>query len=202
MTEQEAQETKEELLARFELVEMMLKEGRRSTEYWGWTFVLWGTAYLIAIAWTYGSHRPDIAWPATMIAATVLTIVLAIRKKRAKPQTPVSRTIGGIWAAVGAAVFIFSFAASISGHAEMHVYIATIEILLGVANCAISMTLRWRGQFLIALLWWVSAVATLFVGSQWITPIFVIDTLIGFLGFGLYLMYRERRDRRLRVQHA
>lgn len=199
MTEQE---TQEELLTRFELVEMMVKEGRRSTEYWGWTFVLWGTAYLIAIGWTYGSHRPDIAWPVTMIAAVVLTIVVAARKKRAKPQTPVSRAIGGIWTAVGTAIFIFCFAAAISGHAEMHVYIAAIEILLGVAKCAASMTLRWRGQFLIALLWWISAVVTLFVSSQWIMPVLVFDTLIGFLGFGLYLMYRERRDRRLRVQHA
>jgi hypothetical protein len=84
----------------------------------------------------------------------------------------------------------------------MHTYIATIEILLGVANCAVSMVLRWRGQFFIALLWWISAVATCYVGSQWIMPILVADTLIGLLGFGLYLMYRERRDRRLRVQHA
>jgi hypothetical protein len=199
MTEQE---THDELLTRFELVEMMVKEGRRSTEYWGWTFVLWGTAYLIAIAWSYWGHRPDIAWPVTMIAATVLTIVVATRKKRDKPQTPVSRAISGIWTAVGSALFIFCFAAAISGRSEIHVYIAAIEILLGVANCAISITLRWRGQFLIALLWWVSAVVTLFISAQWIMPIFVIDTLIGFLGFGLYLMYRERRDRRLRVQHA
>jgi hypothetical protein len=199
MTEQE---TQEDLLTRFELVEMMVKEGRRSTEYWGWTFVLWGAAYLIAIGWSYWLHQPNIAWPVTMIAATVLTIVVATRKKRAKPQTPVSRAIAGIWTAVGSALFIFCFAAAISGHAEIHIYIAAIEILLGVANCAISMVLRWRGQFLIALLWWVSAVATLFISAQWITPILVIDTLIGFLGFGLYLMYRERRDRRLRVQHA
>jgi hypothetical protein len=199
MTEQE---TQEELLTRFELVEMMVKEGRRSTEYWGWTFVLWGTAYLIAIAWSYWLRQPNIAWPVTMIAAVVLTIVMAGRKRRAKPQTPVSRAIVGIWRAVGAAIFIFCFAVGLSGHGEMHSYIATVEILLGVANCAVSMILRWRGQFLIALLWWISAIATCFVSSHWIMPILVFDTLIGFLGFGLYLMYCERRDRRLRVQHA
>jgi hypothetical protein len=199
MTEQE---TQEELLTRFELVEMMVKEGRRSTEYWGWTFVLWGTAYLIAIAWSYWLHQPNIAWPVTMTAAAVLTIVVAARKRRAKPQTPVSRAIVGIWRAVGAAIFIFCFAVGISGHAEMHAYIATVEIMVGIANCAISMVLRWRGQFLIALLWWISAVTTCFVAMRWVMPILVFDTLVGFLGFGLYLMYRERRDRRLRVQHA
>jgi hypothetical protein len=199
MTEQE---TQDELLTRFELVEMMVKEGRRSTEYWGWTFVLWGTAYLIAIAWTHLSHRPDIAWPVSMIAATLLTIIVATRKKRAKPQTPVSRAVTGIWTAVGTAIFIFSFAAAFSQNAETHSYIAAIEIMIGVANCASSMTLQWRGQFMIALLWWISAVVTFFINTRWITPILVIDTLVGFLGFGLYLMYRESRDRRLRVQHA
>ncbi len=199
MTEQE---THEELLTRFELVERMVKEGRRSTEYWGWTFVLWGTAYLIAIGWSYWLHQPNIAWPVTMIAATVVTIVVSSKKKQAKPQTPISRAISGIWIAVGSAIFIFCFAGAISRHPDVNSYMATVEILLGVANCAISIVLRWRGQLLIALLWWVSAVATFFVHSQWITPILIFDTLVGFLGFGLYLMYRERRDRRLRVQHA
>jgi len=199
MTEQE---TQQELLTRLELVEMMVQEGRQSTEYWGWTFVLWGTAYLIAIGWAYGSHRPDIAWPVTMIAAVVLTIVLAARKKRAKPQTPVSRAVGGIWTAVGTAIFIFCFAVGASGHLELHSYFATVEILLGVANFAVSMVLRWRAQFWIAILWWISAVATCFVGETLVIPILVAATLIGMIGFGFYLMYRERRDRRLRVQHA
>lgn len=199
MTEQE---THNELLTRFELVEMMVKEGRRSTEYWGWTFVLWGAAYLIAIGWSYWSHRPDIAWPVTMISATVLTIVVATQKKRTKPQTPVSRAINAIWAAVGTAIFIFCFAAAISHNAETHSYIAAVEIMIGIANCAVSIVLRWRGQFMMALLWWVSAIVTFFISPDRIMPILIFDTLVGFLGFGLYLMYRERRDRRLRVQNA
>lgn len=98
-------ETREDLLTRFELVEMMMQEGRRSTEYWGWSFVLWGAAYLVAIAWSYWSHASNIAWPVTMIAATVLSVVVA-------------------------------------------------------------------------------------------------TTLIGMIGFGFYLMYREQRDRRAQVEHA
>jgi len=199
MTEQE---TQQELLSRFELVEMMVKEGRRSIAYWGWTFVQWGTTYLIAIGWSYWFHQPNVAWPVTMIAAMVVTIVVSSRKKRAKPQTPISRAISGIWIAVGTAIFIFCFAVAISGHAEVHAYIATVEIPLGVANCAISVVVRWRGQLMMAVLWCVSAVATLFVHSRWVIPILVVDTVVGFLGFVLYLMYRERRDRRLRVQHA
>lgn len=120
-------ETPNELLTRFELVEMMVQEGRRSTEYWGWTFVLWGAAYLIAIGWSYWSRQPNIAWPVTMITAMVITVAVSTKKKRAKPQTPVSRAIGGIWSAVGTAIFIFCFAVGFSGHFELHSYIAAVR---------------------------------------------------------------------------
>ena len=41
-----------ELKDRLSLIETMIAEGRRTTESWGWTFVLWGVAYYVAIAWT------------------------------------------------------------------------------------------------------------------------------------------------------
>ena len=200
MTEQE---TQEELLTRFELVEMMVKEGRRSTEYWGWTFVLWGTAYLIAIGWTYWSHRPDIAWPVTMIAARVLTIVVATRKKRARPRTPVSRAISGIWTGRRHSHLYFLFCSRsertcrnthLHGHSGDPAGGCQLRHQHGASLA--------RPILDCASLVGISAVATCFVAMRLVMPILVFDTLVGFLGFGLYLMYRERRDRRLRVQHA
>jgi hypothetical protein len=41
-----------ELKDRLSLIESMIAEGRRTTESWGWTFVLWGVAYYVAIAWS------------------------------------------------------------------------------------------------------------------------------------------------------
>jgi hypothetical protein len=196
------QEMQTELVSRIDLIETMLREGRSTTEYWGWVFVLWGAAYLIAIGWAYTSLMPQLAWPVTMIVAAILTSIVASRKAKRKAKTPMGRAIGGMWVALGSSLFIFCFAASFSGHVEMHSYIAAVEILIGAANCASSIALRWRGQFLMALLWWGSAIATLFVPGTAIIPILIADALIGFLGFGLYLMYSERRDRRRRQQHA
>ena len=45
-----------------------------------------------------------------------------------------------------------SSAVAISGHSEVHSYMAAIEIMIGIANCAVSVILRWRGQFIMALL--------------------------------------------------
>ena len=48
-------EANPELTERLELIESMIAEGRRSSESWGWVFVLWGVAYYVAIAWaTWG----------------------------------------------------------------------------------------------------------------------------------------------------
>ena len=33
---------------RIMLIENMMLEGRKTTEYWGWNFALWGIAYLVA----------------------------------------------------------------------------------------------------------------------------------------------------------
>ena len=40
-----------EIRERLNLIENMISEGRRTTESWGWSFILWGVAYYIAIAW-------------------------------------------------------------------------------------------------------------------------------------------------------
>ena len=41
----------QELKDRLSLIESMIAEGRRTTESWGWSFVFWGVAYYVAIAW-------------------------------------------------------------------------------------------------------------------------------------------------------
>jgi hypothetical protein len=40
-----------DIAERLRLIESMMASGRKSTEYWGWSFLLWGIAYLIAVAW-------------------------------------------------------------------------------------------------------------------------------------------------------
>ena len=48
-----------ELKDRLNLIETMIAEGRRTTESWGWVFVLWGLAYYVAIAWDiWGGAQP------------------------------------------------------------------------------------------------------------------------------------------------
>jgi hypothetical protein len=100
-----------ELKDRLNLIETMIAEGRRTTESWGWTFVLWGVAYYIAIAWATWGHS-TLAWPVTMIAAGVLTGILSSRNAGKRPETTVGRAMMAIWLAMG----ISTFAVMMSRH--------------------------------------------------------------------------------------
>src|SRR5437764_290397 len=100
----------QELLNRIELIERMIGEGRKSTQYWGWTFVLWGAGQLIALTWAMYSRHPGLAWGATMTACGVLTGIGSFRiHKGERVETAVSRFIGSIWLSCGIAISILAF---------------------------------------------------------------------------------------------
>jgi hypothetical protein len=189
---------------RLQLIESMIQEGRKSTDYWGWMFLLWGVAYFIAIGWTYYLPHPQYGWPLVMTATALAGALIGRGKRRRcpKPENAQSRALGGIWCATAAAIFLFAFSGALSGHSEPHTFLAGIEILIGVANAASAFTLRWRLQFLMALVWWGCGVASCFVAVEHLISVLILATLIGNIGFGLHLMRRETVDRARQVSHA
>jgi hypothetical protein len=198
-----------ELTERIALIESMMRAGRKSTEYWGWNFVLWGIAYLVAVAWS--SFLPNaggrwLAWPITMIFAVLLTIGIARRRMRNQPRTEKSRGIQAIWTAVGSGIFVFAFPVAYSGHLQAQSFMAAIEVMLGIAHVASGSFLRWPLQMVVGALWWAAAIVSCFVDGNAIAYVFLAATLICNIGFGTYLMIRESRDkaraRGAEVQHA
>ncbi len=199
----------QELTERIALIESMMQQGRKSTEYWGWNFVLWGVAYLVATAWS--SLLPDaggrqLAWPVTMLLAALLTTVIARRRMRGQPRTERSRGIKATWMAVGSGIFVFAFPVAYSGHWEVHSFMAAIEVLLGVAHIASGTMLRWPAQVAVGGLWWAAAVTSCFVSANGVGFIFLGATFVCNIAFGIYLMVRESRAkaeaRAGLVQHA
>jgi hypothetical protein len=186
-----------ELTERIALIESMMREGRRRTEYWGWNFLLWGIAYLAAVAWS--SFLPAgraLAWPVTMIAAVLLTVVIAQKRMRHEPKTERSRAVGSIWMAMGCGIFVFAFPAAYSGHFEAHAFMAAIEAMLGIAHFASGSTLRWPTQMVVGGIWWAAAIASCFIpSSNGVAYIFLGAVLVCNVGFGVYLMIREGQDK-------
>lgn len=181
-------------------IEGMIREGRKTTEYWGWSLVLWGISYLVATAWgnlPAAGRSAAWAWPVTMIIASVLMASIAIFKKKGQPMTTRSRALTAVWSAAGFGIFLYAFPTAFAGrYGDGHTYTATIEILLGVAQIGAGIILRWRIQIIIGALWWIASLITTFTHtSLGVSAPFLAATFICFIGFGTYLMIREARDK-------
>jgi fatty acid desaturase len=197
----------QELKDRLKLIETMIAEGRRSTESYGWTFVLWGVAYYIAIFWASLSHG-YLAWPVTMTAAGVLTGVIIGRKRSQKPANRTSRAIGAIWYAVGISMFVILFSLGFSNRSEPHTFIAIMAAMLATANAASSIILKWKLQFSCAVVWWALCVYACFGKGNQLTfdnPLTIALLVALFfcqIVFGIYGMILESRRRKQEANHA
>jgi hypothetical protein len=200
----------QELTERIALIESMMRAGRKTTEYWGWNFLLWGIAYFVAVAWSSflpSAGGPRLAWLLTKIFAVLLTIGIARRRTRNKPRTELSRAMHAIWTAMGCGIFAFAFPVAFSGHFEAQSFMAAIEVMLGIAHVASGIFLRWPTQIVVGALWWAAAIASAFVSTgNAVAIIFLGATFVCNIAFGIYLMIRESRDKAraqaARVQHA
>jgi hypothetical protein len=187
----------QELLERIELIERMVTQGRRTTQYWGWTFVLWGAGQLIALAWNILSGRPEIAWPVTMTLCGILTGIGSARMRKAEhAETIISRSLGSIWFSCGFALFFLGFIGNFMGFFSFQSFLVVVFALMGVANIASGTILRWRTQQILGIIWWAGAVVVMAGTQKTALWAFVGMTLAAELLFGIYLMYRERADLR------
>jgi hypothetical protein len=187
--------TEHEMKDRLSLIESMIAEGRRTTESWGWTFVLWGIAYYVAIAWSAGGHSVW-AWPATMSIAVIITVVVAFLKAGHHPGTTLGRAIGSIWIALGISMFLLFLALGLSGRlTDQPLFVAVISALLGMANGASALILRWRVQLACAVVWWVAAVATCFGTDAQSMIVFLVAIFLCQVVFGIYGVIFESKRR-------
>ena len=203
-----ANSEEQDLKDRLSLIENMIAEGRRSTESYAWTFILWGVAYYVAIAWsTWGFGwaiwaNNYVAWPVTMMSAFLLTWFLAIRKRIGKtgkqPATTAGRAIASIWIAMGISMFILLYSLGVSGKGNQQVFVAVIAAMLGTSNAASSMLLKWKQQFACALVWWAAAVASCFGTVEQSTIALVVAIFFCQIVFGIYGMVCEARLRKQR----
>jgi hypothetical protein len=191
-----------DLAERVRLIEGMMAEGRHRTARFGWSMVLWGVAYYVATAWaTWG--KSNLAWPVTMTAAGIITVIGFSRMSRGKPGTVLSRAMSGVWTAMGVSISVLLFSLSFTGRYDGHVFVAIIGAMLGMANMASAIILKWKAQYFCAAVWLASTVVASF-GSEEATEIaFLGATFIGMIAFGTYAMILESRRRKQNgVVHA
>jgi hypothetical protein len=194
-----------ELKDRLSLIESMIAEGRRTTASYGWTFVLWGVAYYVAIAWS-SLCQYGLAWPITMVSACVLMGVLVWLKRKNSgycPVTTMRRAIWSIWIAMGLSMFVILDAIGYSGRlTDWRIFAAVAATLVGGANAASSLILKWKLQFVCAMVWWTAAVVSCFGTQKQSSIAFLAAIFLCQVVFGVYLMIREALARRQGASHA
>lgn len=184
----------QELRERLNLIEHMIAEGRRNTESWGWIFILWGVAYYLAIAWSALDHSVW-AWPVTMLIGVVVTLVVASFNSANHPETTLGRAIGSIWIALGISMSLLFPALAVSGRLTDHLFVAVISAVLGMANGASALILRWKVQFACAVIWWLAAVAACFGTRAQSMTLFLAVIFLCQIAFGIYGMIAGRKRR-------
>ena len=192
-------EQEQELKDRLSLIETMIAEGRRTTESWGWTFVLWGVAYYVAIAWSTLGHS-YYAWPVTMISTALLTALVASRRGNREPETTIGRSIGAIWIGLGISLFVLCLSTALSGHAEQHVFVAMVEAMLGAANATSGIILKWKAQFGCAIVWWAATVVSLFGSIDQSSISFLAAIFLCQIVFGIYIAVSEARGSQFKAR--
>jgi hypothetical protein len=191
-----------ELRERLDLMQRMIAEGRRKQESWGWTFVLWGVAYYVAFFWAWLASFP-FAWPITMGIGAVLTFIGFSRRKYRVPETTIGRAISSIWIATGASMFILFDAMGFGLHvSDARVFFAAAAAMIGLANAACSLALKWKAEFGCAIVWWVAAVIACLTSLEAAVIAFLAAIFLGQIVFGAYMMVLESRQRREVARHA
>jgi hypothetical protein len=195
--------TTQELKDRLGLIESMIAEGRRTTESWGWIFVLWGVAYYAAIAWSALGDHSSLAANVTIMAAVIITVGVIVgriarRKQNSLPATTLGRSVTAVWIAVGISFMVLLPSLGIGGLSTSNLVIAVIGTLLGTANGASSMILKWKLQFGCALVWWMLAVIACVGTARQSLIALLVALFFCQIVFGVYGMICEARERKQR----
>lgn len=191
-----------ELRERLNLIETMIAEGKQTTENWGWVFVLWGVAYYVAIGWSMWGGR-GLAWPVTMVAASAVTGALAAGKGRKGPSTTMGRAIASLWIALGVSMFIMFLSLGMSGRLrDPQVFVALAAGMLGMANAASGMILRWKLQLGCAVVWWAAVIAACFGTANEAEAGFVAAIFFCQILFGIYITFNRASKVRQGASHA
>ena len=181
-----------DLRARLDLIETMIADGRRDTEYWGWAFVLWGVGHAVALLWSRAGGW--VAWPVTMTLCGVLMGIGAARvRRRGRKITSLGRALGAVWISLGVGMFLAGMVGGMTGFLTGATIPVFFFIMMGAASLSSALILRWPVWFAVALGWWAAAVVAMIAPITtvwWLSLGTAMDEVI----FGAYLMALERRE--------
>lgn len=199
-TNPEPAPSRDDLVARLDLMEAMIAEGRQATSRCGWIFVLWGLVMLLAVATEWARPGHIWTWPVVSSLGWILQCAIYFWLRRrgkfsCRPNAK-GRAMAAIWSMMGVTLGLYCFTGVFTHHAGSVAYLAAIFMIIGFAHATSAIVLRWRPQGAVAAMWWAGGIACFFITGYWLLAIFAAEMLFGMVFFGLYMMYLDRVDRR------
>jgi hypothetical protein len=173
--------SREELVARLQVMEQMVAEGRRATGRFGWIFVLWGLVDIAGVFWQTAKPHWFGPWPIVLSVGIILQIVGLRFFCGTGSKAMKSRAISSIWQVMGITIMFFCFTAMFTHHAWGSAYTAAIFMLLGMAHGVVS------------ALWIAGGMACFVVSGEWQVRLFLGEMVVCMVLFGLYAMLLEGR---------
>ena len=185
--------TRDELVARLQLMETMVAEGRRATGRYGWVFVLWGLVDVGGVIWQTAKPHWFGVWPITIGCGVVLQLVgLQLFCRNCTP-TLKNRALSSIWRMMGVTLCLYCFSAMFTHHGGGIAYLAAIFMILGMSHSISALILRWWVQGCVGAMWLAGGVVVFVVPGQWLIWLFLAEMIVGMVLFGLYAMLLEGR---------
>lgn len=136
---------------------------------------------------------------AAALAVMAMAWIWRGRSHERHPETTLGRAVGSIWLGLGVSMVLLFPALGFSGRlGDVHLFIAVVSAFLGMAYGACGLMLRWKAQFVCAVVWWATAVASAFGNETQAVVIFLVAIFLCLIVFGIYGMMLEARDRRSR----
>jgi len=80
--------------------------------------------------------------------------------------------------------------------------VAIVAAMLGIANGASGLILKWKMQFACAVVWWLTSVAACFGSQAQLQAVFLVALFLCQIVFGIYAMILESRRNRRIAGHA
>ena len=95
-------------------------------------------------------------------------------------------------------MFLILTALGFTGRMDAHSFVAVAAAMLGAANAASGMILKWKMQMGCAVVWWAVSVAACFGSSRELSALFLAAIFFCQIIFGIYAMICESQ----RLRHS
>jgi hypothetical protein len=177
---------------RLELIEEMIADGRRTTEGWGGPLVLWGIGHLAGFAGNRWFHAYK-AWLVIVPICFVASLVL-LGRGSADKRTFAGRAVHAVWSAEMVGLSILDLIAVPSGRIGSDGYDLFFLCSMGTCMYVNGVVLRWPMCKWIGAVWWGAVLLGLALPAPWMGWIWLAATAVLQLGFGFYLVVRDRRS--------